>query len=209
MSAKISKDRENAELFFDYGIHLPTRTLYIGSEEYNDEGGETGVDFKMAEKVIKGLHLLEASAPDGNQPITIIMNNPGGDCTHGLAIYDTIRQCKNHVTVKARGNCCSMAGYILQGADERQISKNAILMFHIGYDGHGTNHPKIIEKWVEFGKKLRKKLDSILLEKINEKRDRENKAHMSKAYFEKLNDFDTILSADQAVEWGLADKIEE
>ena len=202
------RNGDDDEIFFEYGVHLPTRTLYLGSAVYDDDGSEGGVDFSMAEKAIKGLHLLEVAAPTGDKPIIILMNNPGGDVDHGMAIYDSIAACKNHVTIKVRGNAMSMGGYILQAANKRIMSPNSNFMFHIGYDGYGRNHPKVIRQWIKFNEAEGKKLDKILLDKINAKRDKDNKAHMSKGHFDKLNDFDQILTAAETVEWGLADKIE-
>lgn len=205
MARKPTKD--DVDIFFDYGIHLPTRTIYMGSEG-DEDGDESGVNYLMAERVIKGLHLLEAAAPLGDQPITLILNTPGGYEDHGMAIYDTIKACKNFVTIKVRGNAHSMGSYILQAADERIMSPSSTLMFHMGTSIVPGDHPKIVRKWVEYEKVLCKKLDAILLDRINAKRDQDNKAHMSKSHFEKLNDFDTILSAEQAFAWGLCDKIE-
>jgi len=192
--------------FYDYGIHVPTRTIYMGSEG-DEDGGESGVDYIMAERVIKGLHLLECLAPAGDKPITIIMNNPGGDVTHGMAIFDAIRDCKNFVSIHVKGNVCSMGSYILQAADERLVSPHAVFMFHAGYEGHPSNHPKIVQRWVNFYKKQAEVLDKILLDAINTKRMKDGKPPMKKKEFEKWNDFDTILTAHEAVEWGFADAV--
>ena len=202
MARRFSKD--DTEIFFDYGVHTPTRTIYLGSADYDSYGeGESGVDFLMAEKFLKGLHLLELAAPTGDSPITVVMNNPGGYVDHGMAIYDAIKGANNHITIRVYGNATSMGGYILQAADERLMSRHSVFMFHQGYDGDGSNHPKIIKAWMEFQTKFGKRLDAILLEKIRTKR------KMTDKEFERLNDFDTILTAEQAVEWGLADGVIE
>lgn len=199
---------EDLQFFYEYGIYVPTRTIYMGSESEDQDGAENGVDFLMAERAIKGLHILESQAPNGDKPITILMNNPGGQVDHGCAMYDSIKSCKNHVTIKVVGNAQSMAGYILQAADKRILSPNSTFMFHIGTVGYASQHPKIIDKWVAYNRNIDDKLDSILLSAINNKRKKDDKKLMTKAQFDKLNDFDTILSADDAVEWGLADLVE-
>jgi ATP-dependent Clp protease, protease subunit len=208
MSRSTRHNVDDTEVFFLYSVHIPTRTIYLGSVEYTADEDETGVDFAMAERFIKGLHILDSLSPAGDNPINIIMNNPGGDVTHGLAIYDSISACKSHVTIKVRGNACSMGGYILQAADERIMSPNSVFMFHAGYDTFNSNHPKTIKKWVKFNEEQGERVDKILLDKINSKRDSDNKPRMSKAYFDKLNDFDTILTPEETVDMGLADKIE-
>lgn len=201
-------DKDHIDKFFDYGLDIASRTIYLGSAEYTEDDDETGVDFYMAERFIKAIHLLDKSAPSGDKPITVIMNNPGGDMVHGMAIYDAIKLCKNHITIKVFGNVCSMGGYILQAADERLLAPNSVFMFHMGYENYNSNHPKIIYKWVEFYKnKYNKTLDLILLNAINNKRIKDNKKTMTMNEFEKHNDFDTILTAEEAIEWGFADKI--
>jgi len=131
--------RDDIMYFMDEGLYIPTRTIYIGSTSI-EEGEESGVDYLMAEKAIKALHILDSSAAE--QPITIILNNPGGDVVHGLAIYDAIRHCRNHVTIKVYGHAMSMGAIILQAADERLMSENSVMMLHYGtnsVDGHTKN----------------------------------------------------------------------
>jgi ATP-dependent protease ClpP protease subunit len=103
--------RDDITHFIDEDIYLPTRTLYMGSTGDND-GLENGVNYSMAERMIKGLHILDSSATE--QPITIIMNNLGGDFVHGMAIYDAIKICRNHITIKVFGHAMSMGAIILQ-----------------------------------------------------------------------------------------------
>ena len=130
--AKVSKD--HADKWYDYNIDLDNRTLWLGSIKKDDEE-ESGVDFTLSESIIKGLHLLEKNAPNGDKPIFIIMNNPGGDEIEGLAIYDAIQACKNHVTATVFGKCWSMAGYILQACDWRVMAPNSTFMLHEGSRG--------------------------------------------------------------------------
>lgn len=199
------KSHDEISNFFEHGLDLGNRTVYLGSASYDDDGGETGVDFFMAEKLIKGLHVLESTAVGGDKPITIIMNNVGGDVFHGMAIYDAIKACKNYVTIKCYGNVMSMGSYILQAGDSRLVSKNSVFMFHQGTDGYGATHPKIIRNWVKFvEEKYYPILNNILLERINEKRTADGKKLMTLKEFEKHNDFDTILLATEAIDWGFA-----
>lgn len=195
MSRKFTRD--DIDRLHDYSIHVPSRTIYIGSEMM-DENGESGVDFLMAERVIKNLYLLdEASA----EPITIILNNLGGDVFHGMAIYDAIKACRSQVTIKATGYVMSMASLILQAGDERLLSPHAVMMIHHGYD-YQNNHVKVVRSWVEFGKKYDKVLNEIYLEKIKAKNPSFKDKHL-----DKLLDFDTILMADEAINLGLADGV--
>ncbi len=201
MSRRINKD--DIDKFFDYELHLPSRTIWCGSVSYDTEGSETGTDFQMAERLAKGLWILDHAAPSGDQPITILMNNLGGDEYHCFAMYDAIKACKNHITIIGMGHVMSAGSIMFQAADERIMTPNARMMIHYGTWGT-HDHPKIAYKWAEEGKKIDALMRGIYLEKIKEKHPTYTEAEL-----DKLLDFDTILSASEAVALGLADKIQE
>lgn len=189
--------RDDTDRFFDYDINIPARTIYMGSTSISDDGNESGVDAIMAERAIKSLNLLDAS--EGN--ITIIMNNPGGDWDHGMAIYDAIKACKNSVTIKVFGMAMSMGSIILQAADERILAPNARFMMHYGYAGGFTESSNHL-RWAQEEVKIRVKMEEIYMEKILAK----NPTFKLKQLQKMLNP-DTILSPEETVALGLADKI--
>jgi ATP-dependent Clp protease protease subunit len=197
--AKFIKD--DIDRFHDYGVYSPSRTIYVGSEDIDLEGQESGTDAKMAEKVIKNLHILDATS---NLPIVIIMSNPGGDWYHGMAIYDAIKACRSHVTVKVFGYAMSMGSIILQAADKRVMAPNARIMIHHGYMGMPSDHTKIFEKWATESKKISNEMVQIYLSKIKEKH-----PDFKKKKLDQMLNFDTILTAKEAVELGLADEMIE
>jgi ATP-dependent Clp endopeptidase proteolytic subunit ClpP len=189
--------RDDIEKFFDYSIDISSKTLYIGSAS-GDDDGESGVDHKMAERVIKGLHMLDRKVENG---LTIIMNNPGGDWYHGMAIYDAIKACQNHVTIKVFGYAMSMGSVILQAADERILAPHAKLMLHYGSTGyHG--HSKNFSRWAAEEEALNKVMEEIYLEKIKHKKPRFNRKQLRD-----ILHFDTFFTAEQTIEYNLADKI--
>lgn len=194
--------RDDIDKFFDYEIYLPTRTIYMGSVENDIENGESGTDGAMAERVIKALHILD-NTPSGDKPITIIMNNPGGDEYHGLAIFDAIKTCKNYVKVIVYGHAMSMGSIILQAADERVMAPNSRMMIHYGTWGI-NDHPKIVYKWADEGKKFDAWMENLYFEKIKQKH-----PNHSLAKVKEMCNFDTFLTAQEAVDLGLADKILE
>lgn len=196
-------NRDDIDKFLDYEIYVPSRTVYMGSVKVDDDGNESGTDAAMAERTIKSLHVLESLAPNGDQPINIIMNNPGGCEYSGLAIYDAIKACKNHVTIKVFGHAMSMGSVILQAADDRVMSPNSRMMIHYGTWGI-SDHPKIVYKWAEEGKKFDSIMEQIYMEKILAK----NPGFKLKKLQEMLN-FDTFLTAKEAVALGLADSVLE
>lgn len=180
----------NISMFHDYGIYLPNRSITIIGE----------VDQQKFEEVFCNLHMLDSTSG----LINVFINNVGGEVTHGLAIYDAIRGCNNHVRGMVYGEACSMASYILQACDERLMAPHSHMMIHEGLDGIDEVHPKIKEAWDKHGKEQDKMLQQIFMERIKEKHPR-----FSKAKLDGLLVFDTILKPKEAIELGLADRIED
>lgn len=199
------KDPDFFSLFFEHGIDVEGRTIWCGSSNEDSDGIEHGVNHAMAQKVVKGLYILERLAPQGDKPIKVIINTPGGDEYDGYAMIDAIKSCKNHVTTIALGKAFSMGAYILQAGDERVIAPNCTLMFHAGSGNSVEGHPEVMRRWINFEcDVLKPRLDKILLDRIKEK-----KPEMKDRKFHEMNDFDAIMTAEQAIEWGLADRILE
>ncbi len=198
---------DDIDKFFDYDISIPTRTMYMGSIETELEGDESGTDSAMAERTIKCLHILEhdeAAAEQGEKPITIIMNNIGGDVFHGLAIYDAIKFCKNHVDIKVFGHAMSMGSIILQAADRRIMAPNSRMMIHYGTWDITSESKLVREAWAAEGHKVDKWMEDLYLSKLREK----NKSFRR----DKLKTWlhrDQIFNAHEAVSLGLADEVLE
>jgi len=170
----------------------------MGSELYSDDGSESGTDGLMAEKFLKNITILESVSAD---PITIILNNTGGDPNHGLAIYDAIKACKAIVTIKVFRNAASMGSVILQAANKRIMSPNAVQLIHYGtlsVDGHAKTTYKIADE----NKRMDKWMEKMYLSKIQAKH-----PNYTLVELQKLLDHDTFLTAQESVRLGLADKI--
>ena len=198
MSKRVNRD--DIDKFFDNNLYMPSRTLYIGSTHVED-GEETGTDAMMAANAIKGLQILESVAPAGDKPITIIMNNPGGEEDDGFAIYDAIKNCKNHVTMIVLGKAMSMGGIILQAADKRIMAPNARFMMHYGSFSMSANAQDVY-KWVDDNKRLDKIMEDIFLEKM-----KQVKPRMTRTQLKDMLKTDFIVNAKEAVRLGLSDEI--
>lgn len=190
-------NRDDIDKFHDYGLYLPNRTLYMGSEFVGDDD-ESGTDALMAERMVKNLHILDSQ---NQEEITIIMNNLGGDPMHGLAIYDSIRACRSKVSIKVFGNAMSMGSIILQAADERIMSPNSVQMIHYGYLSLG-GHSKTTYKHTDENKRIDAWMERLYLEKIREK-----VGDFSPQRLKGMLDHDYFLTAEKSVEIGLADKV--
>lgn len=184
--------------FHDYSIYLPSRIIYMGSEESNIEHGESGCDSAMAERVIKNLRILDHL---NKEPITIIMNNIGGDEYHCFAMYDAIQACKSYIKIEVFGHAMSAGSIILQAADERIMAPNSRQMLHYGTWGI-HDHAKTATKWAIEGEKINTWMEKMYLAKIHEK----NPSFTLKK-IKNILDHDTFLTAEESVEIGLADKV--
>jgi len=196
MSKRVNRD--DIDKWHDSGIYIPTRHIFIGSAHSDSDLCEGGCDYLMAERAIKNLHVLESV---NKEPITILMNNVGGDEYHGFAIYDAIKLCESHVTIKVMGHAMSMGSIILQAADERHMATTSRQMIHYGTWGR-TDHAKTERKWSDEGQKINKWMEKMYLEKIMVKQ-----PDFKMAKLQRMLDHDTFLTAKQSVELGLADKV--
>jgi ATP-dependent protease ClpP protease subunit len=194
--ARINKD--DIDKWFDSDIYVPTRTIWVGTNSNWSTDEESGTDWQMAERLAKGLWLLDQT----DSPITVLMNNIGGDVYHMWAMYDLIKACKSHVTVKCVGYCMSAATVILQAADERVLSPNVGFMIHYGTWGLPDNL-KEAKRWVDEADRLYKNVAHTFLDKIREK-----KPAYTYDDVDRLLERDTPMSAFDAVELGLADRVE-
>jgi ATP-dependent Clp protease protease subunit len=197
MPRKYTKD--DIDKFHDYEIWLPDNILYIGSNSYIEDY-ESGVDHAMAERVIKNLHILDRTI-NNELGIQIKMNNPGGYVYHGLAIYDAILTCNNSVSITAYGHVMSMGSLIFQAADTRIMSPNSRMMIHFG-QSTVSGHLLDIYKTVDELKEIDKIINNIYLKRI-----KEVKPRFTLEEFKEMIKFDCYLSAKEAIELGLCDKI--
>ena len=195
---------DDIDKFFEYGVSIPTRTIYMGSMEGGDD--ESGVDSSMAEYAVKGLHILDnyGCSTSNSNPITVILNTLGGWVHHGMCIYDAVKDCKNHVTIIAHGSVMSMGSIILQAADHRVMMPNATMMIHYGITAMSEQHAPTVYKWLEENKKHDVWMEDLFLEAIRVKH--------PKFTHKKLKEWlmtDTYFSAEEAVKWGLADEVKQ
>lgn len=189
---------EDISLFHDYGIDVKKRLIYMGSENFDPSEGESGTDGKMLEKFKKNLTTLENI---NSKPITIFMQNEGGDEYNGFAIHDLIKASPCDITVQVLGCAMSMGSIILQAADKRVMLKNAAQMIHYGTWGV-NDHSKTTQQWAKEGRRIDKLMEKIYLDRIREKH-----PDFKLSKLRKLLDHDTFLTAEQSIFLGLADSI--
>jgi ATP-dependent Clp protease protease subunit len=160
--------------------------------------GEVNDD--MYDIVLKNLHALDSTVGT----INIILNSNGGDVVSGLAIFDAINNCQNHVRITVYGEASSSASFILQAADERVLSKNSRIMIHFGQEAYGSDHPRNVKAAYEWSRHEEALVMNIYLKRIKQKKKRYT--------LEDLTDimvFDRYLSPKECLDLGLIDVILE
>ena len=166
------------------------------------------VEDRMANIVIAQLLFLESE--DSAADINLYINSPGGSVTAGLAIYDTMQFIKPDVSTIVMGQAASMGSFLAQAgaAGKRYVLPQSRTMIHRVSSGtRGTGGSVHIQE-LEMEDNIRHLQESKRLnERLTELYVKHNTA--GKNYDEMLETmkFDTFLGAEQAVEWGLADKV--
>ena len=169
-----------------YSRLLKDRIIFIGEE----------IDDRLASVVVAQLLFLEAEDPD--KDINIYINSPGGSVTAGMAIYDTMRYIKPDISTICVGMAASMGAFLLAAGTEgkRYCLPNAEIMIHqpLGGVKGQAEDIRIHAEWIL---KTREKLNRILSENTGQP-------------LEKVaadTDRDNFLSADEAAEYGIIDKV--
>lgn len=171
-----------------YSRLLKDRIIFLGE----------AIDEHVASIVVAQLLFLEAEDP--NKDICLYINSPGGSVTAGMAIYDTMQYIKPDVSTICIGMAASMGAFLLSsGAKGKRFAlPNAEVMIHQplgGVNGQASDI-KIHAEWML---KTKEKLNRIL--SSNTGKDIET--------IERDTDRDNFLSAEEAQEYGLIDKVIE
>lgn len=169
-----------------YSRLLEDRIIFI-SGEITDETANT---------VVAQLIFLEAK--DSDKDISIYINSPGGSVTAGLAIYDTMQYIKCDVSTICVGMAASMGAFLLSSGakGKRYALPNSEIMIHQPLGGAQGQASDIVIT-ANHIQKTKEKLASILAENCNQSYDKVMQD----------TDRDNYLSAQDALEYGLIDKI--
>lgn len=177
----------HGERSFDiYSRLLNDRIIFL-SDEVNDV---------TASLVVAQMLFLEAQDPD--KDIYLYINSPGGSITSGMAIYDTMNYIKCDVCTICVGMAASMGAFLLSSGakGKRMALPNAEIMIHQplgGMQGQATDIKIHADRII----RIKNKLNSIF------------SAQTGKPLktIEKDTERDNFMSADEACEYGLIDKV--
>lgn len=182
----IEKTSRGERAYDIYSRLLKDRIIFLGS----------AIDDGVANTIIAQLLFLENQDPE--KDIKLYINSPGGSVTAGMAIYDTMQYIKPNVSTICIGMAASMGSVLLAAGEpgKRFVLPNSEVMIHQvlgGTQGQASDIQIHAERIV----KMKKHLNEIL-------------AKHSGQTFEKVEadaDRDYFMSAAEAVEYGLADRV--
>ena len=155
-----------------------------------------GIDDGVASLVVAQLLFLEADNP--KKEIAMYINSPGGVVTSGLAIYDTMQFVRPAVSTLCIGQAASMGSLLLAAGnkDMRFALPNARIMLHQpsgGFQGQATDIMLHAQEILN----LKKRLNEIYVKHTGQPLKKIEDA-LERDYF---------LTAENAVEWGVVDKV--
>jgi ATP-dependent Clp protease protease subunit len=169
-----------------YSRLLEDRIIFLSGE----------IDDAVANTVVAQLIYLEAKDP--SKDISLYINSPGGSVSAGLAIYDTMNYIKCDVSTICIGMAASMGAFLLSSGakGKRYALPNSEIMIHQPLGG-AQGQASDIKIAAEHILRTKKKLNTILSQNSGKPLE----------VIEKDTDRDNYLSADEALAYGLIDKV--
>jgi ATP-dependent Clp protease protease subunit len=171
---------------------------------------EGEVHDQMANLIVAQMLFLESE--DATKDITMFINSPGGSVTAGLAIYDTMQFIKPDVATYVMGQAASMGSFLAQSGapNKRFVLPESRTMIHRVSSGTPGTRGSVHVQELEFEDAKRSFEESKRLnERLTQLYCKHNSVNKTYEEFFNVMKFDTFLSAQEAVGFGLADQVIE
>jgi|TARA_B110000971_G_C19838255_1_gene421333 ATP-dependent Clp protease protease subunit len=168
------------------------------------------VEDNMANVIVAQMLYLESINPD--KEINLYINSPGGAVTAGLAIYDAMQFIKCDVRTIVMGQACSMGSFLAMAGTvgKRVVLPEARTMIHRVSSGTRGTSGSVHVQELQFEDAVRSMEESKKINvRLTELYVKHNTAGKDYAELFETMKFDTFLTATEAVEYGLADKVVE
>ncbi len=155
------------------------------------------LDDDIANLVIAQMLFLEVENPE--KDISLYINTPGGSITAGFAIYDTMQYVKPDVTTLCVGQAASFGAVLLAGGTKgkRSVLPNSRVLIHQPWVQNLGGQQSDIDIQAQDLRRMRDRLDEVLAEHTGRTKE---EVHQD-------TERDRILTAEEAVEYGLADQV--
>jgi ATP-dependent Clp protease protease subunit len=185
MRTKLDKDWVDA--YFDHGVDITNRRVFIGD-----------ISHDSVDAAVKGLYLMETDSED--EPCEMFISSYGGTLYDALALYDIMNTLSCPVHTFAYGKCMSAAPMLLAAgeAGKRWVAPHVAFMHHDwseNVEGKGAEVEAAIKHSAKLGNQWFNVLASVSKKTYKWWHDRAKKSA------------DFYFSADEAIEWGLADQV--
>ncbi|PQO32259.1 ATP-dependent Clp endopeptidase proteolytic subunit ClpP [Bremerella cremea] len=184
----VEKSGREERVFDIYSRLLKDRIIFLG----------TGVNDEVANLIVAQMLFLQSEDPKAD--INLYVNSPGGSVSAGMAIYDTMQFVTCDVATYCIGQAASMGAVLLTAgaAGKRYALPNARVMIHQPLAGMQGTAEDILIHATEF-KRIKHRMNEILLKHTGKPIDQ----------IEADTDRDRFMSAEEAAEYGLIDKVVE
>ncbi len=159
-----------------------------------------GINDGLANQVIAVMLYLDSEDP--SKPIYLYINSPGGSVSAGMAIYDTMQHIKSEVVTICVGIAASMGAFLLSSGTKgkRVALPHSRIMIHQPMGGtQGRRQATDIEIEAKEILRIRKQLDEIMADNTGQ----------SVEKIKKDTDRDYFMSAEEAKEYGIIDRVIE
>ena len=184
----VEKSGREERVYDIYSRLLKDRIVFLGSQ-VNDE---------VANAIVAQMLFLQSDDPKAD--IHLYINSPGGSVSAGMAIYDTMQFVTCDVATYCIGQAASMGAVLLTAgtAGKRFALPNARIMIHQPLAGMQGTAEEILIHAKEF-KRIKQRMNEILIKHTGHPLDK----------IEKDTDRDRFMSAEEAAEYRLVDKVIE
>jgi ATP-dependent Clp protease, protease subunit len=184
----VEKSGREERVYDIYSRLLKDRIIFLGTQ-VNDE---------MANSIVAQMLFLQSDDP--NADIHLYVNSPGGSVSAGLAIYDTMQFITCDVATYCIGQAASMGAVLLTAgaAGKRHALPNARIMIHQPLAGMQGTAEEIAIHAKEF-RRIKQRMNEILIKHTGHSLDK----------IEKDTDRDRFMTAEEAAEYKLVDKVIE
>ena len=184
----VEKSGREERVYDIYSRLLKDRIIFLGTQ-VNDE---------MANSIVAQMLFLQSDDPKAD--IHLYVNSPGGSVSAGLAIYDTMQFITCDVATYCIGQAASMGAVLLTAgaAGKRHALPNARIMIHQPLAGMQGTAEEIAIHAKEF-RRIKQRMNEILIKHTGHSLDK----------IEKDTDRDRFMTAEEAAEYKLVDKVIE
>jgi ATP-dependent Clp protease, protease subunit len=184
----IEKSGREERVFDIYSRLLKDRIVFLGA----------AIGDEMANSIVAQLLFLQSEDPKGD--VHLYVNSPGGAVSAGMAIYDTMQFISCDVATYCVGQAASMAAVLLAAGakGKRNALPNSRILIHQPLAGMEGTAEDIMIHAREFGK-IKERLNRILIKHTGHTLEK----------IEHDTDRDRFMSAEEAMEYGLVDRVIE